>query len=258
MTASALTRPGQRDRVSMKLPEIDWRLAFALAAICGIGSMMLYSAAGQHWQPWAAKHVSVFSVCFVAMLALSLLNLRVWFVLAYPTYAAGVLLCAAVLVVGHHALGAQRWIRAGPLQLQPSEIVKIGLVLALARFYHGLPAGAAKWSWRLLIPAGLIAVPVLLVLKQPDLGTAILIASTGLAVMFCAGLTWKVLAAGALGAAVAAPAAVTFLLHGYQRERIMTFLNPGDDPSGSGYHILQAETALGSGGLLGKGFGLGS
>ena len=258
MTASALTRPGERDRVSSKLPEIDWRLAFSLAAICAIGSMMLYSAAGQHWQPWAFKHVAVFAVCFVLMLGLSLLNLRVWFALAYPTYAVGVLLCAAVLVVGHHALGAQRWIKAGPVQIQPSEIVKIGLVLALARFYHGLPAKDARWSWKLLIPAGLIGLPVLMVLKQPDLGTAILIAATGLAVMFCAGLTWKVLAAGAVSAALIAPAAVTFLLHGYQRERIMTFLNPGDDPSGSGYHILQAETALGSGGLLGKGFGLGS
>lgn len=242
----------------MKLPELDWRLALSLAAITGIGCMMLYSAAGQHWQPWAIKHLLVFAVCFVLMLALSLVEMRVWFAVAYPTYALGVLLLVAVLVVGHHAMGAQRWLKAGPIQVQPSEIVKIGLVLALARFYHGLPAKEARFGWRLLIPAALIGVPALLVAKQPDLGTAILIAATGLAVMFVAGLTWKVLALGGLGAVVAVPPAVAFLLHGYQRDRLTTFLNPEGDAGGKGYHILQAKTALGSGGLLGKGFGLGS
>ncbi len=258
MTASALTRPGQRDRLSMKLPEIDWRLALCLVAITGVGSMMLYSAAGQSWTPWAVRHIAVFGVCFAVMLALSLLDLRVWFAVAYPTYAVGVLLLVAVAAVGHSALGAQRWIKLGPMQLQPSEIVKIGLVLALARFYHGLPAKDARWSWKLLFPAALIGVPVLLVAHQPDLGTAILIASTGLAVMFVAGLTWKVIVAGVVGAAAAIPPFVMFVLHDYQRDRVLTFLDPEHDPSGAGYHIVQAKTALGSGGLLGKGFGLGS
>ena len=258
MTASALTRPGQRDRLTEKVAEIDWRLAALVCAIAGLGTMMLYSAAGGSWNPWASKHLIVFAICFVAMLVLSLVSLRVWFVLAYPTYAIGVLLLVAVLVVGHHALGAQRWLKAGPIQIQPSEIVKIGLVLSLARFYHGISAKDARLSWKLLIPVALIGVPTLLVMKQPDLGTAILIAATGLAVMFVAGLTWRILALGALGALLAVPAAVTFLLHGYQKERLTTFLNPESDPSGSGYHILQAKTALGSGGFLGKGFELGS
>ena len=258
MTASALTRPGQRDRLSMKLPEIDWRLAGALVAITGIGCMMLYSAAGQRWDPWADRHLAVFGVCFAAMLCLSLLNLRFWFAIAYPLYGVGVLLLVAVLAVGHHAMGAQRWLKLGPMQLQPSEIVKIGLVLALARFYHARSAKDARWSWKLLIPAAMIGVPALLVMKQPDLGTALLIVFTGIAVMFVAGLTWKVLVAGIVGAAVAVPPAIAFVLHGYQRDRILTFLNPEADASGKGYHITQAKTALGSGGLLGKGFGLGS
>ena len=258
MTASALTRPGQRDRWSMKLPEVDWRLALTLCAITGIGCMMLFSAAGQSWTPWAVRHLAVFAVCFTIMLALSLLDLRVWFAVAYPTYVVGVLLLVVVALVGHTALGAQRWIKLGPMQLQPSEIVKIGLVLALARFYHGLPARDARWSWKLLFPAALIGVPCVLVAHQPDLGTAILIAATGLAVMFCAGLTWKVIVAGVLGAAAAIPPFVAFVLHDYQRDRVLTFLDPEHDPSGAGYHIVQAKTALGSGGLLGKGFGLGS
>ena len=136
--------------------------------------------------------------------------------------------------------------------------MKIGLVLALARFYHGLSAKDAQLSWKLLIPAALIAAPTLLVAKQPDLGTAILVAATGLTLMVLAGLSWRILAAGTLATVVAAPAFILFLMKGYQRDRVLTFLHPEQDPSGTGYHILQAKIALGSGGLLGKGFGLGT
>ena len=159
---------------------------------------------------------------------------------------------------GHAALGAQRWLKLGPVGVQPSEVMKVGLVLALARFYHSTSAKDARWSWKLAFPLALIGAPAALVVKQPDLGTALLIGFTGVAMMFLAGLTWKVLAAGFAAALAVIPAAVTFLLKGYQKERVMTFLNPEADPSGAGYHILQAKTALGSGGVLGKGFGLGS
>jgi rod shape determining protein RodA len=258
MTASALTRPGERDRISSKLLEIDWRLCILLCAIAGIGTMVLYSISNNSWKPWALQHLIVFGVCFALMLILSLIDLRVWFFAAYPVYVIGLLLLVAVLVMGHSALGAARWLKFGPVQIQPSEIMKIGLVLALARFYHGISAKDAKLSWKLLIPAALIGAPVLLVVKQPDLGTAVLIALTGAAVMFLAGLSWRVLAVGAIGAVAAIPPAVLFFLHGYQRDRILTFLHPEEDPSGNGYHILQSKIALGSGGLLGKGYGLGS
>jgi rod shape determining protein RodA len=258
MTASALTRPGQRERLGTKLSEIDWRLGFLLCAIAGVGCMMLYSIANSSWDPWADRQLGVFAACFAMMLALSLVDLRAWFFLAYPIYALSLLLLVAVLVVGHHALGAQRWLKLGPVQIQPSEIMKIGVVLALARFYHGCSAKDARLSWKLLIPAALIGIPVLLVAKQPDLGTAVLIALTGAAVMFLAGLDWRVLMAGAVGGIAAAPLMVMFVLHGYQRDRILTFLDPEKDPSGNGYHILQSKIALGSGGLLGKGYGLGS
>ena len=258
MTSSAMSRPGQRERLTMKLPEIDWRLALALCLIAGVGTMMLYSTAPLSWKPWAGPHLIRFSLCFVLMLVLSLIDIRVWFVLSYPIYVVALLLLIAVPVIGHESLGAKRWITAGPLSVQPSEIMKIGLVLALARFYHGVSAKDARLSWKLLIPAVLIAAPTLLVAKQPDLGTAILIALTGLAIMVMAGLTWRLLVLGGLAAIVGAPAFVMFVMKDYQRDRILTFLHPEDDPSGSGYHILQAKIALGSGGFLGKGFGLGT
>jgi rod shape determining protein RodA len=258
MTTSALTRPGQRERLVEKIPQIDWRLAFGVASIACVGGMMLYSAAGQSWQPWAAAHLVRFGLCFVLMLGLSLIDLRVWFVLAYPIYGLALLLLVAVPIIGHQSLGAKRWLRFGPVGIQPSEIMKIGLVLALARFYHGISAKEAQFSWKLLIPAALIGAPTLLVAKQPDLGTAILIALTGLAIMTMAGLTWRILLAGVVGVVVAAPAFVMFIMKGYQKDRILTFLHPEQDPSGAGYHILQAKIALGSGGLLGKGFGLGT
>ena len=258
MTSSALTRPGERDRLSVKLLDIDWRLAVLLCAIAGVGAMMLYSIANSSWEPWADRHLTRFAVCFVLMLALALVDLRVWFQAAYPVYALGLVLLVAVDLVGHNALGATRWLKFGPVQIQPSEIMKVGMVLAMARFYHGVSAKDAKLSWKLLIPAAMIGVPALLVAKQPDLGTAMLITLTGAAVMFMAGLSWRVLAAGAAAAAAAAPPFIMFGLHDYQRNRILTFLNPENDPSGTGYHILQSKIALGSGGLLGKGYGLGS
>jgi rod shape determining protein RodA len=155
-------------------------------------------------------------------------------------------------------MGAQRWLNLGFVRLQPSEIMKIGIVLALARFYHGVSGKTAQLSWWLLVPAMLICVPVVLVAHQPDLGTAMLLLLTGAAIVVLAGLSWKVIALGVGGFLAAVPPVVLFVLHDYQRQRILTFMNPESDPSGSGYHIMQSMIALGSGGLLGKGYGLGS
>ena len=258
MTASALTRPGQRDRLVIKFGEIDWFFCALLCLIAGVGALMLYSVANGSWEPWAAKHLIRFGLCLLLCLALALVDIRVWFSVAYPVYLIGLVLLLAVMVKGEVSLGAKRWLNLHFVRIQPSEIMKIGLVLALARFYHGLSAAEAKLSWKLLIPAGMILVPVALVAKQPDLGTAILLAATGGAVMILAGLSMRLIAVGGLGALVAVPPFVLFVMHGYQRDRILTFLHPEQDPSGAGYHILQSKIALGSGGLLGKGFGLGS
>jgi rod shape determining protein RodA len=258
MTDSAISRPGERDRLIVKLGEIDWGLAALLTAIAAVGTLMLYSIAGGAWNPWADRHLALYAVCFVAMIGLAVTDLRVWFALAYPVYATGLVLLLAAAVVGHTHMGAQRWLDLGPVHLQPSEIIKIGLVLALARFYHSLPGRLAGLSWWLLVPAGLILAPAAIVAHQPDLGTAILIAGTGGFVMILAGLSLRLVAVGLLGLAAAAPVVIMFGLKAYQRARLLTFLNPEADRSGAGYHIIQSKIALGSGGLLGKGFGLGT
>jgi rod shape determining protein RodA len=257
MTASALTRPGERERLVVKFGQIDWTLTLLLCLIAAAGGMMLYSIAGGAWEPWAAKHLMRFGLCLILMLALAVVDLRVWFALSYPLYGLGLLLLMAVEVVGHESLGAKRWLQFGPLGVQPSEIMKIGLVLALARFYQGLPAHDARWSWRLLIPAVMILAPAALVAKEPDLGTAILLVATGGAVVMLAGLSLRVIIAGIAALLAAAPFA-KLVLKPYQWDRVTIFLHPENDPSKSGYHILQAKIALGSGGVLGKGFGLGS
>lgn len=259
MTLSGgLSRPGERDRPIIKFMEIDWTFCLALCLIAGAGALMLFSIAGASWEPWAAKHLVRFGIYFVIMIVLAMVDLRLWFMIAYPVYVVGLLLLIAVELVGDTSLGAQRWLSIGGFRFQPSEIMKIGLVLALARYYHGLSADSARLSWRLLIPAFMIAAPVLLVAHQPDLGTAVLIAVTGLAIVVLAGLSWRIIVAGIVGLLVAIPPFVLFVLHEYQRNRIMTFMNPEADPSGNGYHIMQSKIALGSGGLMGKGFGLGS
>ena len=258
MTTSGLTRPGERNRLVVKFSEIDWALALLVSLIAGTGAIMLYSIAGVSWEPWAANHLVRFGLCFIMMVVLATVDLRVWFASAYPVYALGLILLLAVEIIGDVSLGAQRWLNLGFVRLQPSEIMKIGLVLALARFYHGLPADEARFSWRLLVPVALIGMPTLLVAHQPDLGTAVLLAATGLSVMMLAGLSLRVVGALALSALASIPPVVMFVLHDYQRNRVLTFLNPEADPSGTGYHIMQSKIALGSGGLLGKGFGLGS
>ena len=258
MTVSALTRPGERDRLIVKISEIDWVFVLVLCLIAGAGALMLFSIAGSSWEPWAAPHVMRFTMCLLMMLALAMIDIRVWFALAYPIYGLGLLLLVAVEAVGDVRLGAQRWLSIGPFSFQPSEVMKLGIVLALARLYHGVSAQRARLSWWLLIPAIMIGLPVLLVAHQPDLGTAMLIALTGAVLVVLAGLSWKVIAAGALAALAVVPPFVMFGMHDYQRQRVLTFLDPESDPSGSGYHILQSMIALGSGGLLGKGYGLGS
>jgi rod shape determining protein RodA len=260
VTASALTRPGERDRISSKLAELDWRVIGLLCVLAGIGTAMLYSIAGGSWSPWAWKHLVRFCVLLVAMIGLAMVHPKWWFHAAYPLY--GLLLFMVLLIeftpMGYVAGGAKNWLNLGFIRIQPAEFVKIGLVLALARWYHGHTAQDARWSWKLIFPLGMIGVPFLLVAKQPDLGSAMVIGLTGAAVMFMAGLSWRVIAAAAAAAVAVIPPFVMFVMHDYQRNRVLTFLNPEADPSGTGYNIIQSKIALGSGGLLGKGYGLGS
>jgi rod shape determining protein RodA len=249
---------GERQRLIDRLGQVDWTFCLFLCFLAAAGVAMLYSVAGGKWSPWAAQQLARFAGWFVVMLVLSMIDLQVWFALAYPLYALSFVLLAAVAVHGHESLGAKRWLSIGPIHdFQPSELMKIGLVLALARFYHGMSAKNSKLSFWLLIPALLIAAPAALVMKEPDLGTALLIVATGATVMILAGLDLRIVAAGGAAAAAVVPF-LKLVLKPYQWTRLVSFMNPEAEKSGAGYHIVQSKIALGSGGLLGKGFGYGT
>jgi rod shape determining protein RodA len=179
--------------------------------------------------------------------------------LSYPIYFIALLALALVPLIGEVNMGARRWIDVGPMQFQPSELMKIGIVLALARYYHGLRAEQVSHILFLIPPIVMIGAPVGLVFLQPDLGTAIMIGGTGAAIMVIAGLSWRLIFLGAAAAVGGAIAAFRFgILHDYQVKRIFTFLDPDSDPLGAGYHLLQSKIGIGSGGLVGKGYMLGT
>jgi rod shape determining protein RodA len=191
------------------------------------------------------------------MIAAGLIDVRYWFRSAYWIYGASLVLIIAVDLLGTAGLGAQRWIDLGFMQLQPSELMKIALVLALARYFHSLSSETAGQLSRLIVPALMVVVPAALVLKQPDLGTAMMLCASGAVLFYLGGVRLWVFAAGTLAAAAAAPLA-WLVMRDYQKTRLTTFLDPDRDPLGAGYHILQSKIALGSGGVFGKGFLLGT
>ena len=266
MTASALSRPGERERVSTKISQIDWRLLALICVVSGTGALMLYSVGGGSWSPWAAKHLIRFGMCVALMLALSMVNIRFWFGLAYPVYGVALLMLALIEVpgLGYTAMGATRWLNLGVTRIQPSEIMKIGVVLALARWYHGASAKEASFHWKLIYPVAIIGLPFLLVAHQPDLGSAMLIGLTGAAIMFMAGLSWKIIAAVGAAAVALIPPYVMFGMHEYQRHRVLTFLNPEADPADTAmaqqivWEIRLPRTlgAWGAGALLGLAAGV--
>ena len=244
---------GRELRFTDKLLEINWMLVGLIAAICCIGFAMLYSVAGGNLEPWAGRQMIRFGIGFVIMLVVALIDIRAWISLAYPAYGATLLLLAAVEFMGRAGKGAERWIEIGPLQLQPSELMKIALILALSRYLHGLHLEDVSKPLRLIPALLLIMVPAGLVLMQPNLGTATILVVGGCGLLFLSGLSWKIIVPVlALGIA-AVPVAWNFL-HDYQRERVLTFLDPDRDPLGAGYNILQSKIALGSGGVAGKGY----
>lgn len=243
-----------------KILALNGPLVLLLAAVASIGFLMLYSVAGGSTEPWAGPQMLRFGVGVAVMLTIGLVDIRFWRRLAPLAYAGALGLLVLVELIGTIGMGAQRWIDLGFVQLQPSELMKISLVMALAAYYHRLdPEKVSRPLW-VAIPLLLILLPVGLVLVQPDLGTAILLLAGGGAVMFLAGVSvWYFLAAiaGAIGlvtAVLKSHGTPWQLIEDYQFRRIFTFLDPAADPLGAGYHITQAKIAMGSGGLVGRGF----
>ncbi len=240
--------------VPQKIAELPWRLILLVLVIGGFGLMVLYSAAGGHFQPWAWSQAIRFSLFFVMAIFLSHLTEAHWKFFALPVYGVTLLGLIGVEILGQVRGGSQRWLDLGFITIQPSEIMKPVLILALASFYDRLPAAELRRLvaiWPALI---LIGLPAALVVIQPDLGTTVALVTGGIVVMFLAGLPLRLFIGGFLAVIFIVPIAFQFLLQDYQRNRVLTFLNPENDPLGTGYHITQSKIAIGSGGLFGKGF----
>ena len=199
------------------------------------------------------RHVIRFGFCIGVMLFVALIDIKWWYRLSWPTYIAGFILLLAVEIMGHIGMGAQRWINLGFMKLQPSELMKIAVVMVLARVFAQMGADNVRSIRWLFLPAAIIALPVGLVMLQPDLGTSLMILMAGASMFFLAGAPLWLFGLGAGAVAAAIPVAFHFM-HPYQKQRVMTFLDPEADPLGSGYHITQSKIALGSGGIEGKGF----
>jgi len=236
-----------------KLWILNWGLVLLICVTVAVGGGILLSSTNGEWDGLVARQSARFGAALIVMFVVALANIRFWLRHAYVIYAIALAMLVAVEFMGSIGMGAQRWVDIGVVRLQPSELMKVALVLALARYFHGFSldeVGRLRW---LILPLVMILAPAALVLRQPDLGTASLLVFGGGAMFLLAGVrAWKfaVLIVAALGA-------IPFawrLLHDYQQERILTFLDPGRDPLGAGYHILQSKIALGSGGLFGRGY----
>lgn len=243
--------PGVVPAPVLRLP---WGAMLLILAIGGFGALMLYSAAGGKLQPWSLSHAIRFGLFFAVALGMSRIPIDWYRLAAFPAYVVTLGLIVLTELIGHVAGGAQSWLDLGFMRLQPSELSKLTLVLALARFYELLPSAETR-KFSALWPAALIIlVPAGLVLVQPDLGTAMMIIAGGGILIFLAGAPLRLFIGGGFAAAIAIPLIVNFGMHEYQRKRVLIFLNPEDDPLGAGYHITQSKIAIGSGGAFGKGF----
>lgn len=243
-----------------KVFHLNWPLILLICAIASVGFLMLYSVAGGSLSVWAEPQMKRFAMGMFLLFVVAMVPIWFWRNMSTVGYVLTLLLLVYVEFAGATGMGAQRWIDLGFMRLQPSELMKITMVMFLAAYYDWLPIEKTSRPVWVLIPVILIMLPVLLVLRQPDLGTSILLMAGGGTIMFIAGVHWAYFAT-VIGSAVAAVVAVFYsrgqdwqLLKDYQYRRIDTFLDPSQDPLGAGYHITQAKIALGSGGWSGRGF----
>ena len=243
-----------------KLFYLNWPIVALVTAISGFGFLMLYSVAGGSMNPWASPQIQRFGLGITLMMGMAMVPIWFWRNLAVVGYLLALALLLLVEFIGVERNGSQRWLDLGPIDLQPSELMKIALVVLLAAYYDWLPLNKVSKPLWIIFPLLFIAAPAYLVLSQPDLGTTVLLVSGGGALMFLAGVHWAYFAsviAGALGlvTAVIQTRSTTWqMLKDYQYRRIDTFIDPTQDPLGAGYHITQAKIALGSGGWTGRGF----
>ena len=236
-----------------KVLRLSFWYILLIVLLAGIGTVTLYSAANGNWEPWAVRHLSRFGIALLVMFGLAMIDIRYYYHCAYAFYFVTLFLLFVVEITGHIGMGAQRWINLGLFKIQPSELMKIGMVLFLARYFSTATLQNIPTIRGIIIPAVMTLLPVGLICLQPDLGTALMLLFTATIMLFVVGVQWwKFALVGVLGGALL-PVAWNFL-HEYQQNRVLTFLNPERDPLGAGYHIIQSNIAFGSGGIFGKGF----
>ena len=243
-----------------KILFINWGLVALIIGAASSGFVMLISVAGGSLDPWASAQMQRFSIGLVAMFVIAMTPIWIWRNVSVPIYVIALLLLLLVKFLGSTGMGAQRWINLGFINLQPSEVAKIALVMLMAAYYDWLPSDKVSRPFWVLVPLIFISLPVLLIIQQPDLGTSILLLLSGVTVMFLAGVHWIyfgtviALSSGLVLTLFKSRGTEWQLLQEYQFLRIDTFLNPDSDPLGAGYHITQSKIALGSGGWTGRGF----
>lgn len=230
---------------------IDLPLLLALMGLSVVSLFVIYSAGGQEFALVERQAIRI-GFSFVVLAALAQVSPLTYQRLAIPVFVVGLALLVAVLLVGVVGKGAQRWLDLGVIRIQPSELMKLAAPMMLA-WYCARSQMPVRW-YQVLIGLVLVVIPTLLIARQPDLGTSLLVFCSGMFVLFLAGMSWRLIVAGVFALAAFLPVAWFFLLHGYQRQRVLTFLNPETDPLGAGYHIIQSKIAIGSGGLEGKGW----
>lgn len=244
----------EKVNLSHKLENLNWLLISLIIILAFIGFLMLYSAGGGSFRPWLIRQLVFFCAFFPLMIFIAITDIKIWFKSAYLLYGLALLLIIIVNIMGHNAMGATRWFRIGSIKIQPSEIMKVCMAFALARYFYNIEADNISKIKFLAIPLLMIAVPAFFIFLQPDLGTAGILALVGVSILFLAGVkASNFIYVGLMGLA-AVPFAWFFLLYDYQKQRVLTFLNPDRDPLGSGYNIIQSKIAIGSGGFLGKGY----
>ena len=236
-----------------KLKAVDYFLIIIVAILGSMSVVSIYSTESGNFSFYTKNHLTRFLVFFSMFLVLSFVRVSVWYRQAYIFYILGILLLLLVIFFGISASGSKRWINFFIMNLQPSELMKIAIIVCFARYYHRIQSSDIQSYKYLLQPIILLLIPCYLVITQPDLGTAILIAGSGLAIIWLAGLNLKYFIYSGLILLVSLPFVIS-ILKPYQKSRILTFFNPDRDPLGAGYQIIQSKIAIGSGGLLGKGF----
>jgi rod shape determining protein RodA len=239
--------------IAGKVWQTNWFFVLLICCLAAVGYVALYSAAGGSPEPYAQKQLIRFCIGLVIMVAIAMTDIRIIARYSWWLYALGIILLLVVAKYGHVGKGAQRWIAIGGFQLQPSELMKIFLALALARWFQSASYEQVGRIRFLVVPVLAILLPVGLILKEPNLGTAVITGTIGATVLLAAGVRWWKFAIVIAGLAAAVPLAYEHL-HDYQRQRILTFMHPERDPLGTGYNILQSKIALGSGGMWGRGF----